>query len=179
MKTKTFEALGVSSVVDFSDDELYRYSLSRSWRSDSIRRLYFIMLNPSTADERVNDATIERCQRRAVRGGYCGLTVLNLFAFRATDPAVMRKAADPVGADNDSVIRNALAFAHSGSGEIVCGWGTHGTFKDRDKQVLALFKEYGIKPLALKISKDGHPCHPLYLSNDLTPQPFNPRGETQ
>jgi hypothetical protein len=57
----------------------------------------FIMLNPSTATEVQNDPTVERCERRARALGFGAFRVLNIFAWRATDPRDMRAAADPVG----------------------------------------------------------------------------------
>lgn len=45
--------------AEFSDDRVYRYRLSRVWGEG--RRATFIMLNPSTADEYVDDRTLARC----------------------------------------------------------------------------------------------------------------------
>src|SRR3954469_17706712 len=87
----------------FSADGLYRYALWRVWDAD--RGLCnFLMLNPSTADETVNDPTVARCARRARSWGYGGLVVTNLFAFRATDPSGLRAAPDPVGPEDDAAI---------------------------------------------------------------------------
>ena len=59
-----------------------------------------IGLNPSTADETTNDPTVRRCIGFSRRWGFAGLEMLNLFAFRATDPRVMLRAFNPVGARN-------------------------------------------------------------------------------
>ena len=59
------------------------------------------MLNPSTADARNNDPTIRRCMSLAQGWGYGSLAVVNLFAFRATRPDVLKQAADPVGPRNN------------------------------------------------------------------------------
>jgi Protein of unknown function (DUF1643) len=64
----------------------------------------FLLLNPSTADEATNDPTSVRCERRARRWGFGGLIVTNLFAPCATDPAGLRRVADPIGPENDAVI---------------------------------------------------------------------------
>src|SRR5437588_2477108 len=83
----------------FSPDGRYRYLLTR--RLGRSRRVAtFIMLNPSTADAINNDPTIRKCVGFARRWG-CGLLqVVNLFALRATEPRVLRAAADPVGPEN-------------------------------------------------------------------------------
>ena len=59
------------------------------------------MLNPSTADGETDDATIRVCRGRALRMGYGGIIVVNLFAYRATSPDNMECAADPFGPDNE------------------------------------------------------------------------------
>ena len=79
----------------FSPCRTYRYALSRVWAADKPYAL-FIGLNPSTADETLDDPTIRRCIDFAKRWGYGGLVMANLFAYRATDPAVMKRAAEPV-----------------------------------------------------------------------------------
>jgi hypothetical protein len=72
----------------FSPCARYRYRLWRDWDATK-PALTFVMLNPSTADEVTNDATIERCQRRAIEGGFGRLNVVNIFAYRSTDPDVL------------------------------------------------------------------------------------------
>ncbi|WP_131822315.1 DUF1643 domain-containing protein, partial [Mycobacteroides chelonae] len=58
-----------------SADGLYRYELHRSWRAGPV--VEFIMLNPSTADAEVDDATIRRCIGFAKQWGYGALVVRN------------------------------------------------------------------------------------------------------
>ncbi len=163
---------GVKSCAAYSDCEKYRYLLSRQWEAGNPSALAFIMLNPSTATERDNDPTIERCERRARRGRYGKLIVLNLFAYRATDPEDMKAVSDPVGGQNDEVIRNILTEATLPWVDIICGWGVHGTYRGRDKEVTALFKEYGIRPLALGLTLEGQPRHPLYMPYSARPEAF-------
>ena len=85
-----------ASVAVYSDCERYRYMLTRVWEPGGCKAL-FIMLNPSTATEVQNDPTVERCERRARALGFGAFRVLNIFAWRDTDPKAMRAAADPVG----------------------------------------------------------------------------------
>ena len=87
----------------FSVDRRYRYALRRVWdRSRGVCN--FLLLNPSIADEVTNDPTSVRCERRARRWGFGGLIVTNLFALCATDPAGLRRVADPTGPENDAAI---------------------------------------------------------------------------
>lgn len=145
-----------------SEDDIYRYSLSRDW-NEEFPMMLFIMLNPSTADAVVDDPTIRRCIGFAEREDMGGIEVVNLFAFRATDPKDMKSAADPVGPENDTVIRQALMEAET----VVCAWGAHGNHQGRSQAVLDLIRGEGHKPLSLgPLTKGGQPRHPLYLKAD-------------
>lgn len=72
----------------------YRYFLERVLPSGD-GAMCFVMLNPSTADGEADDATIRRCIYFAGREGCKNLWVVNLFAFRATDPRELLKVDDP------------------------------------------------------------------------------------
>jgi hypothetical protein len=124
----------------------------------------FIGLNPSTADETEDDPTIRRCIAFARSWGYDALCMTNLFAYRATQPAMMLAAANPEGPDNDSVLTTLAPKA----GVIVAAWGAHGPFRHRDKAVRALIPNLHY----LRLTKDGQPGHPLYLPAGLKPQPW-------
>ena len=162
-----------------SPDRLYRYRLSRIWESRS-KPVCFVMLNPSTADELADDATIRRCKgfalswrqsadqsfMPAVR--YGGIEVVNLFAYRATDPKEMMKAAHPIGPENDHHIIEAVKR----SGIVVCAWGVNGGYMQQDRWILQLLFGLGITPHYLQLTADGAPRHPLRLRADLKPQPW-------
>lgn len=176
--TRRYQALdGTESTAVYSPCEQYRYALERVWtlrnQPGSGRFLVMVMLNPSTATEAQNDPTVQRCETRARRWGFDGLLVLNIFAFRATDPKDMLAAADPVGPLNDRTIMDALAgLAMNGAGgsQIICGWGTHGNHRNRSAAVLDMIARHGITPMALSWTKDGHPQHPLYIGYDRKPR---------
>ena len=153
------------SVAAYSDCEAYRYTLTRVWNPDGGRAL-FVMLNPSTATEVQNDPTVERCERRARALGFGAFRVLNIFAYRATDPREMRRAADPVGPDNDAAILAAVPWAD----QVICAWGTHGGHLDRGVQVAAMLRDAGAALFHLGLSQAGHPKHPLYISYAVQPQ---------
>ena len=166
MITRTHSDERAESVVTFSACEGYRYTLTRRWGAGP--GVMFLMLNPSTADEFKNDPTVERCERRARTLGYGAFRVCNIFAFRATDPKVMRATADPVGPHNDKAIIEGCAWANA----VVAAWGTHGAHLGRGPQVQAMLVGAGVTPFALGLSKDGHPKHPLYISYAVQPQPW-------
>lgn len=147
------------SSAAFSTCREFRYTLTRRWSDGPT--IAFIGLNPSTADEFQLDPTVKRCVTRADRLGFCRLVMLNLFAFRATDPKVMVQrqldGLDVIGPENDRTIREEAQAAET----VVCAWGTLGPLAGRDRHVLRLLG--GIQLHCLGKSKGGHPKHPLYL----------------
>lgn len=148
----------------FSLCETYRYSLTRIWDENG-KRLVFIMLNPSKADERSNDPTVERCQRRAEALGFGAFRVVNLFAWRDTEPRRLRRAKAPIGPENDAVLHEAAQW-----GDVVlAAWGVHGAHLDQGRKVEALLRQGDQALLCLGATKAGHPRHPLYVSYKTQP----------
>ena len=141
----------------------YRYALWRTWDS-SKRRVMFIGLNPSTADEMHDDPTLRRCINYAQAWGYGSVCTGNLFAFRATEPNDMKKAKDPVGAENDLWLKELV----SQSDLIIAAWGNDGGFLGRSKHVRTFLPELH----CLKLNKSGEPAHPLYQRSDVSPIQF-------
>jgi hypothetical protein len=152
-----------SSAV-YSPCSRYRYLLTRIWDAEGPRAL-FVLLNPSTATEQQNDPTVERCERRARALGAGAFRVTNIFAFRATDPQVMRAAPDPVGPGNDAAIAESALWAD----RILCAWGTHGAHRGRGRAVEALLRATGRPLWHLGLTQDGMPRHPLYVGYAQAP----------
>ena len=144
----------------FSDNRKYRYTLWRTWDS-KMGYAMFIGLNPSTADERLDDPTIRRCMGFSKDWGYGGMIMTNLFAFRATNPQDMKNAKDPIGPKNDYFIRVCSGYASI----TIAAWGVNGIYLQRDKCVISLIPNKHV----LGFTKAGHPLHPLYLSKKLRP----------
>ena len=128
------------------------------------RFVQFIGLNPSTADEYSSDPTVRRCKQFAKDWGYSGLCMTNLFAFRATDPSVMKAVCEPIGPDNNDRLRGIASVA----GIVIGAWGTHGGHLGRDREVVRLLSDV-CKLHYLRKTKDGFPGHPLYLPKTLKP----------
>lgn len=152
-----------------SADGRYRYALWRDWRRDFERPRWvtFVMLNPSTADGTKDDPTIVRCRNFAKALGGTGLAVVNLYAFRATKPADLWKAVDPVGMENDETVTTFLGMAARYDFPIIAAWGANAKPR-RVEQVLALPGADRLS--ALGVTKDGAPRHPLYLRADSRPE---------
>lgn len=147
----------------FSPCGKYRHTLKRQWSGGGGRgEVCFVGLNPSTADASQDDPTIRRCVNFAKSWGFDGLRMVNLFAFRATKPEKMAAAADPIGPENDINLR----IADEMSNMVVAAWGASYCYLlDRDTEVRKLFSRMYV----LRLTKHGHPNHPLYLPGNLTP----------
>ncbi len=117
----------------------------------------FVLLNPSTADAEVDDPTLKRCIGFARNAGMEALTVVNLYAFRATRPADLWKAPNPIGPDTDLHIKEATRD----SALVIVGWGRNGSRNPaRALDVRNLMRK---DVSVLGFNKDGTPKHPLYV----------------
>jgi hypothetical protein len=155
----------------FSPCRRYRYTLTHDFAdlfSSPVGAGYvaWIGLNPSTGDEGRLDPTLWRLRTYTQRFGFWVFKMLNLFAYRATDPRVLKSIADPIGPENDYYLLEVCRQAAL----VVCCWGADGEYRDRDRQVIELLQ--GIPLQALAFTKMGHPRHPLYLQGSCWPIPF-------
>jgi hypothetical protein len=151
----------------FSPCETYRYRLWRTWVVGP--RVVFVGLNPSTADATADDPTVRRCVGFAKAWGFGGVDVVNLFAYRSSEPRVLKRAANPTGPDND----DHLLDVARGAGRVIAAWGVHGTHCGRDETVFELLRASGVKVSCLSRTQAGHPRHPLYAKGSLRPRTFS------
>lgn len=145
-----------------SPDRVYRYSLWREW-DPSLPQVVMVGLNPSTADETKDDPTIRRCVGFAKREGCGKLVMLNLFAFRAADPARLSDALAPdgiVGPWNDRTFDEHASDSRTKL--VVAAWGAHRLAQLRARSALVHFNVV----YCLGRTKDGSPRHPLYVRAD-------------
>lgn len=152
---------GVLAGATLSPCGTYRYTLSRIWDA-SLPAALFIMLNPSTADASVDDPTIRRCRSFATREGCGALTVVNLFALRATDPGELTTHPDPVGPDNDTHIALALGKQPE---VVIAAWGALPFARARAAAVTSILAPTW-QVNCLGTTKSGDPRHPLYVRGD-------------
>jgi hypothetical protein len=165
---------GIYSEQRASTDGLYRYCLTRATAGLPLhgvrRRLLWIMCNPSTASHEVDDPTIRRV-RGFTPAIYEAFDVVNLYAYRATDPDDLRAAAarlvDVVGPRNDEEIARAVADASA----IVVAWGAVGPTRWLDVAtriaavgaVVRRWRRHGVPVQALGATSRGAPRHPLFV----------------
>lgn len=144
----------------------YRYELWRKWDLDK-PGITFIMLNPSTADHTDDDNTIKKCIKFSKRWGYGQLTVVNLFAYRATNPEELKDVIDPIGPENNQYLLKIINEPQ----DIVAAWGVEGKLKGRNFEVVDMLRSKELV-YCLGTTKGGHPMHPLYLRDDTELVPF-------
>lgn len=154
----------------FSECRVWRYALWRTW--DPARApLVFVGLNPSTADETQDDPTIRRCLGFARDFGCGGLHMLNIFAFRTTNPDGLRWTDDPVGPDNEREFMALAAWPKRP--RAICAWGKGGGYMDQGRIGLRWLQDAGIEPECLGTTKEGYPRHPLFLPKDARPAAYS------
>ncbi len=153
----------ISQNAQFSSCGLYRYNLERTWAKGS-GRVLFIGLNPSTANDQIDDPTIRRCVSFSRTWGYQAMEIVNLFAYRATHFTDLKNTKDPIGHCNDKWITAAYQKADI----VIACWGNHGSYLQRSNDIKHQFK----KLHCIKLNKTLQPAHPLYQKKDLNPSPM-------
>ena len=148
---------------------LYRYTLSRDWSevTGDMRSVCFIMLNPSTADGQQEDPTLRKCIGFAKLLGFAKLSVVNLFALRATDPDQLEKqkkaGVNIIGPANDTFIFDSALR----SDLIICAWGAYDgvDVETREQRVHEMLTNTQANRtlMCLGLTKYGKPRHPLYM----------------
>lgn len=159
MLTNNLFAESVTSGAQLSVDGLYRYRLWREVGGRAMNVVVFVMLNPSTADGEKDDQTIRKCKEFARQWGFRRLEVVNLFAWRATNPKELPKVADPIGSENDRMIEERCLAADW----VICAWGSDRFAARRAQEVTRILRRLNIELRCLRKSKDGNPWHPLYV----------------
>lgn len=158
-----FPPNGVRRGAVLSPDGLYRYLLIRSW--DVGEGVTWILLNPSTADAHTDDATVRKLIEFSRRWGYAYLELVNLFAWRATDPRSLVNVVDPFGPENYQTLEYRLRHAT----RVVVGWGANVDWMKRSHgttPVAEMAAAAGVDLYCLGTTASGEPRHPGRLGYD-------------
>jgi len=154
------QAYGDAVTAELSQDGFHRFALGRRWGPGA--PLNFVMLNPSTADDRHDDPTIRRCIGFAEREGFNAISVVNLFSWRATHPKDLVQAHQTGEALSGPVTDHWLCNVHRFAGASIAAWGAvPGPLRWRIAEVLGLLAPYTLH--CLGETKHGDPRHPLML----------------
>ena len=164
---KRREVVANGPAPDWADE--YRYTLTREMFPGA--QVCWVMLNPSTATQTHDDATIRRVKRFSTDHGYGRLIVVNLFALRATKPQALVFHPDPLGGTRNIV---EITKAMKDSAEVVFAWGSWSMGLLRPPDVLSIAHELGHTPRCLGLTKGGAPRHPLYVPANERLVPYQP-----
>jgi len=137
----------------FSNDKKHRYELSRHWdlsKSD----ILFIMLNPSIANENIDDPTIKRLINFTKKFNYGGFFVANLFTY-ITPYSKTLDTSSGLTKLNLKTIKNFVNKAE----EVVYAWGN--SIKEPEE-----LKNLVENPKCFGRNLNGTPKHPLYLPSN-------------
>lgn len=147
----------------------YRWWLWRRW--SDLPLVIWIMMNPSTADHTKNDPTIFKIIRYSTKWGYGAALILNVYAYRTSrQENLPQDAAARLGRHNRRWLSFVMRYAKRKDLKIVCAWGAK--HAEAGQYVRDLAKTHRLKLHCLEVSQSGEPKHPLYLKEDLTPQPL-------
>jgi hypothetical protein len=153
-----------SDDASYSDDEMYRWWYERRWNDGAL--LCWVGLNPGTGDtDGKPRPTLNKVVEWADAAGCGAVRVVNLFAYRSTNPKVLRTTTDDiVGRENDDVIRKASELAEV----TLAAWGAGGTLLNRGARVTGFLSD----PVCLGLTKNGEPRHPLYVAQATAFVPY-------
>ncbi|HVA90803.1 MAG TPA: DUF1643 domain-containing protein [Chloroflexota bacterium] len=160
---------GTISGALISPDGRYRYRLWRRW-DPALPILVWVLLNPSTAEANTDDPSIRRCLGFARAWRFGGIEVVNLFAWRATDPTQLALTADPVGPGNHDALRQAISRPLPAT--VVCAWGASPAAPHRARRIRDTLAAAPGGLWCLGRTKEGWPRHPLYLARNTPLVPY-------
>lgn len=143
----------------FDASRTYRFLAWRFWNEEP--RVMFVGLNPSTADEYENDATIRRCLSFAEKWGYGGIYMCNIFAYRTTYPYTLAHC-EAIHAANIPAITMASKLVV----QTVLAWGDGVEQVNEGGLVANHIREIIAPSMCFGFTQKGNPRHPLYLPGD-------------
>lgn len=167
-----------------SDNWLYEKNRNNSARyilgENGKKPLVCIGINPSTAKPNNLDRTLATVKRISELNGYEGWLMLNVYPQRSTDPDRLHDVLDKrLHSYNLNHISEYLSQHHSG--DVWAAWGTLITKRpyliSALRDIVERLDESHVRWVKIgKLSKAGHPHHPLYLSHQSKIEPFDIKG---
>lgn len=171
MDAALFDAVTGTAVTDGD----YTYLVSRRWSPGGTPAV-FVMLHPTLADAEADDATVRKCMAIARHQGCTSAVLLNLYALRAPNRAVLFGPAaathSPVGVENDTWLARQFYLAEVIGAPLIAAWGTHAP-AGRVANVRAIPGAHRFS--CLGVNGDGSPVHPSHAAADTSLRPWEPR----
>ena len=155
----------------------YRYILGTKGE----RPLICIGINPSTAAPDDLDNTLKSVERIALNNGYDSFIMFNVYAQRATDPDDMERECNALLHEENM---KAFEYVLRLSKEPPAVWAAWGNIIEKRRylpecvrSMIEIAGKYEARWYSAgKISKKGHPHHPLYLKKDTPLDAFDIKG---
>lgn len=163
-----FDPMLRGAVVTLDDRECaHRMVLTRTWSvfdddDEHLNALTYVMLNPSIANSQIDDPTVKRCISFALREGFGGFEIYNLFSLISTSPRILLKER-PL-ASNSAYLELALKRAAAGKTKLICAWGGHAAATMPAAQFRNMARAMKVPLWCLGRTNTGAPRHPLYRS---------------
>ena len=151
----------------------YRYILGTRGKNP----LICIGINPSTAQPDDLDNTLKSVERIALGNGFDSFIMFNVYAQRATSPDDMERECNlQLHKENLEAFRYVLSISEKPA--VWAAWGAiiekRKYLPDCVRDMLEAGREFGAMwYCAGKVTKKGHPHHPLYLRKDEKLKPFD------
>ena len=139
--------------------------------------LVCVGINPSTAEPDNLDRTLTNVRRFSELNGYDGWLMLNVYPQRSTNPNGLHLELNKkLHSSNLNYIDKYLSKYNRV--DIWAAWGTligkRKYLGDALKDIVEGLKGVGVRWVNIgKVSKNGHPHHPLYLSHESEVEAFD------
>lgn len=157
--------------ASLSDDKRHRFLLTRKWKTQKEERyilgLYgevlWILLNPSNANDTIDDPTIKKIVTFTDRMGFTSLSVVNLYSYISSSPAVLWN-------EQTREERKDLNFAYIKAAadkatRIMFTWGDYQVAHTMGAKITAMLLANGNRIFyCLGKNVNGSPKHPVRLS---------------
>ena len=141
-------------------------------------------VNPSTAEPDHLDPTLQSVSRIAAGNGFDSFLMFNVYAQRATRPDDMdRVRNERLHEENRRAFRALLSMAAEGGARPVV-WAAWGAVIEKRPWLMDCVRDFRQDAAAFdaawvcagRLSRAGHPHHPLYLRKDEVFRPFDIGG---
>jgi hypothetical protein len=151
----------------------HRYAFGMWWGEDQLdSTVAWVLLNPATGDTDGRPRPIlTGCRHLAEDWGYSALIIINLFAYRARDPRMLKTVSPQtaIGPYNDAILTTVSDL----SAETIAAWGDNGTHDGRAERVKPLLRRPKCLPKPhATVSAKGQPFYPKGIRHDAERLPL-------
>lgn len=148
--------MNITRVV--SECQKYQYLSIFEWGTKSTNPLGVVGLNPSIIKNNKN-TTISILKDLAIKEGFDGLVVSNLYGYISPNPNDLKTVKDPIGKENDIWIQYMQDICE----KIICIWGNSGDNYRKE----TILKNINKKAYTIGFTKSGNPRHVLHTKKNV------------